>query len=287
MAFSRIVLTPGPSHMRPVVSLPLASTQSFIVQLYDADGAPLDLARYSVTDATATTIRAGYTLPIMTGILMTAKQYYGQAMADLTRAVSTDTDPTTGDVILSFEAGDFSCPGIYLAELQMVFDGKIETAYQFNIELSAPLSWIYSGPLNIAEVRLWSRDNSPDDNYLLDEVEYKDAEIIAAIRRAVDVFNSLSPVLPQKLLTVNNFPFRSQWIDATIGYLMEIAALNKLRNDMNYNAGGLSIDDRRKWGDYMAVAKQKQQEFKELATLIKAQMNAMQTWSSSGRITLS
>jgi hypothetical protein len=186
--------------------------------------------------------------------------------------------PTDGNVQISIAPCDLPCPGIYLGEIQLISDAKINHVYPFYIEAAASLAWTQqNNPISIPEIRLWCRDSDPEMNDLLDEVEFKDSEIVAAIRRTVDLWNSSPPILSRYTFTVFNFPaaFRSQWIDMTIGFLKEMAADWYLRNHLDYSAGGVSLQYRNKYAQYKEDAMIRKKNFMDWLVNIKRQMNAM------------
>ena len=76
--------------------------------------------------------------------------------------------------------------------------------------------------------------------------------------------------------------FRSQWIDATIGFLREMAADWYDRNHLDYSAGGLSIGDRNKGKTYREDALRRLQQFKVWMDNTKRQLNLNGAWGRTG-----
>jgi hypothetical protein len=204
--------------------------------------------------------------------------------ATLTREAEIEGDPCEGNVRITLLPCDFTYPGLYLAELGFFEEAKLQFSYSMYLEVAPSLQWSTktAGPLTIAEVRLWVRDNSPSDNFLLDEVEFKDTEIIAAIRRAVDMWNETPPMMVRYTYDATTFPFRSQWIALTVALLKGIAYHWYLRNDMKYSAGGVNIDDMGKWRHYREESMLGLKQFTDWAAAIKPQLNAGQAWSRVG-----
>jgi hypothetical protein len=98
--------------------------------------------------------------------------------------------------------------------------------------------------ISVAEVRLALRDRCPEANFLLDDVEFNNEEIAWAIRRPVDYWNERPP--PIGTYTAGNFPYRFNWLNGTISQLMLLAAPWYERNNLTYQAAGLSVNDKNK-----------------------------------------
>jgi hypothetical protein len=109
------------------------------------------------------------------------------------------------------------------------------------------------GPPTTAELRLHLRDSGAEDNYLLDTIEFDLAEVAACVERPVRLWNeTLEFVGPR--YTTQTFPYRSRWLDATIGYLHLLAAHNYDRNLQEYQAGGTAMRDKAKGNLYLQKA---------------------------------
>ena len=115
--------------------------------------------------------------------------------------------------------------------------------------------------LTEARVRLFLRDNTADDNYLLDDVEFTEDEIDAAMEACVDEWNETTPDIG--VYTYENFPYRHYWLVGTKGHLFSIAAANYARNNLTYSAGGITIDDKNKMKQYQAMADRYTNEWKQ------------------------
>jgi len=284
MAFADIQLIPGACVHTPTLSTVIGQDQDYLVTVLDENQCAIDLTPYIEPeyDNPAGGACSARQLPITQGILFTVKTHKAELLPCVQKLVDIE-DPENGVVRIPFEACDFSSPGLYMAELQLVEDAKIKHVYKMYVEVEASLAWQSSNsPITIAEVRLWVRDNCPEDNYLLDEVEYKNTEIIAAIRRGVDMWNETPPLMTRFTYTYTNFPWRSAWMDVTIGYLKRIAAEWYSRNHLAYQAGGVSIDDRNKYNEYKQDSEARIQRYREWMTMIKPQLNAGQAWSRLG-----
>lgn len=283
MGFAQIQLVNGPDLSRPTLELTVSATQTAELFIHNEDGSPVDLTAYNVADhgpAVAVPGQIGRKLPITTGVQFVAEEFQGQTIPSVS-LTCTVTDAVAGVARVDLGSADFSKPGIFLAEVQLIRDGKLDRVFKMFVDAQASLAWVINGPLTISEVRLWTRDSSPEDNFLLDEVEFKDAEIAAAIRRAVDIWNSTAPMLRRYTYTVASFPFRSQWLDLTIALLYDIAARGYIRNQLQYQAAGISVDDKNKFPQYAQLSKTAMDEFKGWAKDTKLQLNAEQCWGRS------
>lgn len=282
MAFARIQLITHPKD-KPTMKTTNGTSQPFLVELLDEDGAPIDLSRYSSANKTAVT--GTRPLPLTTGCLFLVSSYFGQGEPDVSRVVSIyGEDPTLGIVSVIVQPDDLEFPGLYLAEIALAYNGQMEQSFPFYLESAPSMQWSESAPITVAEIRLWSRDHSPEVNDLLDEVEFKDAEIVAAIRRVVDIWNSTPPMMVRHTYNPKTFPqaFRSQWINATIGLLKNMAADWYDRNNLTYNAGGISIDDRNKSRVYREDSVRRMNEFYRWMDGAKRQLNATGAWGRTG-----
>ena len=269
MGFAQIQLTQGPDITKPTITTTLGTAQDFeFAVLSDGDCTPIDLTRY--------------TLPSEgTGVRFIAAEFQGQVRPSVSLPCQVIDPPASGVIRLSLSPENFRKPGIYLAEVLLQYERVVEHVYRMYVDVQAALSYALSGPLTIAEVRLWARDSYPDDNFLLDEMEFKDAEVAASIRRAVDIWNSTTPVLTHYTFTPSNFPFRSQWLDLTIALLYSIAARSYLRNHLSYQAAGVQVDDKNKYQMYDTMAQRAKEEFTNWAKETKLQLNVQQAWGRS------
>ena len=75
---------------------------------------------------------------------------------------------------------------------------------------------------------------------------------------------------------------RSHWIDVTIGFLKNMAADWYERNHLQYQAGGVTIDDRNKWQSYRKDGQFRLQQYKDWLKDVKVQLNMQGGWGRSG-----
>ena len=127
------------------------------------------------------------------------------------------------------------------------------------------------------DVRVFLRDNSPEDNYLLSELEFDLTEIVESAIRCIDHFNSAQPPITQKFDTIT-FPNPVVLLNGIMGYLYQIAAKHYRRNHLPYSAGGMQIDDKNKANEYEQMGAQMVGEYQQWVKNKKAQFNA-QNWN--------
>lgn len=92
----------------------------------------------------------------------------------------------------------------------------------------------------------------PEANNLLDDYEFSPEEIRTAMTLAVDEWNDMTPTIVN--YTLDDFPFRSIHIRATVAHMMKTAAYAFQRNHLDYTAGGGSVGDQNKAPAYHKTA---------------------------------
>ena len=117
------------------------------------------------------------------------------------------------------------------------------------------------------------RDSEGTDNFTLDNVEFGDEQIAMAIARPVELWNTETPTIRPTYTTVT-FPFREQWLRATIGFLCEIAAQGYRRDTgLVDNAGGVSVKDKDKEVPYAREAERRITEYRMFMLHKKNEIN--------------
>lgn len=170
----------------------------------------------------------------------------------------------------------YASVGLYDAEDDLIAEHPMFLEVRKSLDHDIP----HNTPISIAEIRLMNRDLDPDANELLLTYEFDDTEIAFAIMRPVDEWNEALP--PVKTYTAATFPYREHWRKATIGYLMRTAGRKYLRDDLQYNAGGLSIDDRKKHETYNRLATELINEWRAWMKAEKVRLNALQCYKQIG-----
>jgi hypothetical protein len=136
-----------------------------------------------------------------------------------------------------------------------------------------------TGPPTLEEIRMHLRDRAVE-NDLLADVEFDDVEILSAIVQPVRYWNEQLPPLPP--YSVATFPFRHNWRNAIVAELLFMAAHHYVRNKMQAQSGGLSIDDKNKDKDYLAIAAHYKQEWQQFVIMKKMSINANGFYGSMG-----
>ena len=137
------------------------------------------------------------------------------------------------------------------------------------------------GPPTVDEIRIFIRDSSPDENLLLDNFEFDLADLCQAAVLGVQYWNESQPPLWLRFNTVT-YPAKYWWMHAIAGYMLMFAAHRYRRNQLPYQAGGISIDDQNKEQQYLATGSRMVQEYKEWVKQKKVQINCEAAISSTG-----
>lgn len=122
------------------------------------------------------------------------------------------------------------------------------------------------------DIRMWLRDNEPELNTLLDDYEFSPEEIRQAITYAQDYWNEQPPYIGN--IDYDRNPFRFHLLQGTVGNLLFMAANRYRRNHLQYQAGGLAVDDQNKSQLYEAAAARIWEEFKQWVRMNKRTINA-------------
>lgn len=194
-------------------------------------------------------------------------------------------DASRGIFSVTFDQDDFrrggkGIPGVYLAELVVRDDQDRRRVSEFRyLQVAPTLEWTSHGPITIPEIRMAILDYECS-NTLLDDVEFTNAEIMFAIRRPIDRWNETTPNLI--LYTPATFPWREHWMICTVGYLMRSAAQKYRRNNLTYQAAGLSVSDLDKFNEYEKVAALRVEEFDVWMRNKKIEINVSQGYGMLG-----
>lgn len=200
---------------------------------------------------------------------MTVALAYGTTYAD-SPLFTTDGeikqvgDTDVGLVSFTLEPEHAVNSGLFVGSIGVFRDSVLVFARSVMIEF-APNSFNTAscGQLTVAEVRMDLMDTCAGANYLLDELEYTDAEIVHCIKKAVDVYNELPP--PVGGFTYNNFPFRAHWLKGTVGFLLQSIGNRYRRNALQYSAGGMTVSDQEKSQEYTGLGLRMEAEYVDWA----------------------
>lgn len=178
-------------------------------------------------------------------------------------------------VTVDLSAVNLRYAGIFLLDVVAELDGAPAYSTRYFLEIQPSLTSTSQGPLTIAEVRMALRDTCAERNVLLGAVEFSDQEILAAIRLPISEFNATG--MPITSYTVKSFPYayRYFWLMAVCGQLLRLATVSYYRNDLDYNAGGVTFSQNAQ-KRYLEIATQMLNEWKAWVRERKAAINLSQ-----------
>lgn len=269
--------SPVPARMR---ALTLTQSQCATIswQLHDKDGTPVDLRPVGF---------GGQTTPTDYKVVLRLKEQlslgYGKDPAQLDATV---TDAATGAVTASLTEKMTRYPGIYYGEMALI-SVPAEAEQRPCVIFSNTFSVIINrstfgpngdnsdrtgGPPSVAEIRLHLRDSAPGESFLLDNLMFDDAEIALAITRPVMYWNEIPPPLDQTYNT-QNFPFRYHWLEGICANLFMMVAEQFRRNQLDYSAAGMTVNDQNKEANYERAGQGRWQAYKDWVRATKASIN--------------
>lgn len=130
------------------------------------------------------------------------------------------------------------------------------------------------------DIRFFLMDRTAEENFLLDSVEFSDEDIQSAMMLTVDKYNSTLPMVDY--YTIQNFPYRYEFMLGTAATLLRAKALNFSRNRLDFTTkDGATINDKAKTQEYMALANAMMQEFDAKIVAIKKSKNAEEAYGHS------
>lgn len=206
----------------------------------------------------------------------------------------TVVDAATGKVQVEIAEADTSVPGVYFGQFALVectddpddqdivlFSNHIYVNIGRSLWNNASGAAGPSGPPTIAEIRMHLRDTDPSESFLLDNLAFSDEEIMQAIWLPVQYWNEIPPPIPP-LYTTASFPYRYHWLIGVTGYLFMMVAEQYRRNNLQYNAGGVAVNDQAKAPDYDKAADRRIGEFQNFVRRKKAQLNLESAFGEVG-----
>jgi len=199
----------------------------------------------------------------------------------------TVTAAAAGAVQATIDPKQLGGPGIYDAEFAVYASDGTTILFTNLFSLIVERSLFGSGlnlvgPPTRAEIRLALRDSSHVENRLLDLRAYDDAELAAAMVRAVDDWNDELPILARYTHSVNDYPYRNKWLDGIVARLHLLTAEEQLRNELPVVAGGIEVNDQNKHQLHMQVGQKMLDDYRAWIRLRKLQLNIGQCWGSLG-----
>lgn len=240
-------------------------------QMHDKDGVPVDLSE-CLSELPENTVKV---------VLRLKEQLSLGSKTPVRQVDATVVEAETGKVQATLTKNMVGIPGIYYAEMALIS----VVAENENLPCVVFSNTFYliinrgtmggnagkNGPPSIAEIRLHLRDSSPAESYLLDNLMFDDAEIALALSRPVMYWNEVPP--PIKRYTTQNFPFRYHWLEGACANLFLMVAEQFRRNQLQYQAGGIAVDDQNKEGAYERAGQTRWQAYREWVRGAKASIN--------------
>lgn len=242
----------------PVIELVEGQKSDIQVQLYDSNGNYLSIPDNHTVSLKVTN------RPLSWSITKTG----------------TVEDEDTGLVKFSFTSSNTETVGIFDSFLYVTnSDAAIVFSCKYFLVINGGLESNGAGPIGIADIRMFLRDSNPTDNTLLMSFEFSDSEIVSAIRLCIDQFNHT--FFPHTSYTPSSFPYRYPWIKGACGHLLQIASNAYARNNLKYNAGDGSVDDKNKMQEYMTLANLYTAEWREFIEVVKRDLSIKRSWGIS------
>lgn len=136
--------------------------------------------------------------------------------------------------------------------------------------------------LTVADVRAFLFDQCPEDNRLLNSVQFRDDQIMNAMQLAVDEFNSTSQ--PKTCYTTVNFPWKTEWLKGTAAYLLRSEAIRQFRNQASYNTGTVAVNDSDKGPVFQQIGDSLYKEWYAWLCAKKRDINVALGWGGSAII---
>lgn len=182
----------------------------------------------------------------------------------------------SGRLVIGLPASVSTSPNLYLVEVRWTDDdGTYSRTTLMSVEVSLANRYggnLQTGPLPLSQVRTRLRDY-PEFNDITGRFEFSAEEILEAIARPVMYWNETAPVVSRHGITT--FPFRSQWLDATVSTLYQTSAHWMLRNDVPIQAEGVSASERSatKWQYMLNFSASMWQEYQRFVSRQKGMEN--------------
>jgi hypothetical protein len=246
-------------------------------QLHDKDGHPVNLEPCGLTDGSQSVADVDFKI-----VLRLKEQLSLGNQRPPIEVDATVVDASEGRVRAELTKGMTDLAGVYYGEMAMV-STQAEAAGQPCVVFSNTFSVVINrgtfgpqgeqgGPPSIAEIRLHLRDSAPGESFLLDNLMFDDAEIALAIARPIMYWNETPPPLGDNY-TTQNFPFRYHWLEGICANLFLMVAEQFRRNDFQYAAAGLQINDQNKSQAYEQAGQARWQAYREWVRVTKATIN--------------
>lgn len=276
--------TPLPTKRR---ALAVSGGQSATIdfQLLDTIGNPADISLYCGTPGAQCE-------PAVTARI---REVISTQSIDIYEITCDLVDAEAGTVSFVLPLDVSNTPGVYFAEIAVhttdvigntsLDSDPIAFTNRFSIWVDRGLfgnpQFPNAGPPTEDEIRLYIRDNAPEENRLLDDFEFDLAEICHSAELAVRYWNESQPPINLYFTTLT-YPIRDRWLQYIAGRLFLIAANRFRRNHLPYQAAGIAIDDQNKFQQYDQIGTTMIEDYREWVRMKKVQINAGAAITSQG-----
>lgn len=225
------------------------------------NGNPVDLSGWLVgATSESLSTSTSSTAPPAGTVKVRIKEWMGQSLNPVRNPIwdvyGDAVDPGAGIVRFTLEPEIVEHAGIYELNFGVMNESGRPVAVDRGI-LSVEKSLFPEdlnlarrdlGPPTIQELRMRLMDSSRNENLLLDDVEFKDEQILMALWEPVRLWNETPP--PIERYDTRTFPFRGAWIQGVTAQLHLMMANHFRRNVFRGAAGGTSDKDKER--EYMA-----------------------------------
>lgn len=286
----QLVLRPSITRVdgRPVLTKTVAVSTSqgmapvIEMVLRDFEGRPINFTSCGFTDYSSSSSSAG---PQGRVVLKAKEVFAANSDAPLINVEGLFINAAAGVVRARIPASATLNNGIFEGNWGVLSaEGELLTSNKFylvveNSQFAKPSALQNSGMPSVETIRVYLRDSGPADNPLLNTLEFDLSEICEAMIVCVQYWNTMQPPIRLKFTTLN-FPETSAIINGIMGELYLAAAKHYRRNQLNYNAGGLSIDDKNKSQEYETIGERMLQDYLKWVRMVKIQINK-EAWDGS------
>jgi hypothetical protein len=226
--------------------------------LFDTNGNPIDVAECDLE------------------FICRIREVISTRSNDLSEENGSLTIDDTNNVQVTLPATIRNTAGVYHLEVGGFQDDNMIISNRFYLWIDRGLFGSSrhptAGPPTLDEVRLYIRDNAPEENLLLDDFEFDLAEICQATENGVRYWNESQPPI-NLCFDTTTYPVRDKWLTYIAGHLFIVAAHRFRRNQLAYQAGGVAVDDQNKFQLYAQTGMTLQQDYKEWVKQKKVQIN--------------
>lgn len=249
----------------------------------DRKGNPVDLSKHLTTQASQSSASIN-TMPHDGSLVLRVREWLGHGLSPANNPIweiqGEGWEPEKGIVRATLEQAIVDRPGIYELHWAVLVGKqpiKIDRALMsvehslFPSNLTEALH--HTGPPTLREIRMRLMDSSAAENqYNLEDIEFKDEQILMAIWEPVRLWNETPP--PIETFTTRTFPFRGAWIQGIMAQLHFMMANHFRRNFLQHSAGGgAALNDKNKEREYMGEAQRLWEDYKNWLTPKKIEIN--------------